>query len=75
MRFSDKLKILYNKYKFKDLIMINIIAALIRHGLTLGGGALLATSSIDDGTINTVAGAIVTLAGFGWSLLDKKLNK
>lgn len=55
--------------------MINIIAALIRHGLTLGGGALLATSSIDDGTINTVAGAIVTLAGFGWSLLDKKLNK
>ncbi len=54
---------------------IEAILALIRHGLTTGGGILVAQGMASSEEIATVAGAIVTFLGFGWSLVRKIQNK
>lgn len=41
----------------------------IRHLLTVAGGALVAKGVISDQVLNQVIGALMTLIGFGWSLL------
>ncbi len=51
------------------------ILAFIRHGLTLGGGALVSSGLASDGEIATTAGAIVAVIGFAWSLHRKWANK
>ena len=48
------------------------ILALIRHGLTLIGGWLLARGILDDpATVEAFVGAILTLVGIAWSIWRK----
>jgi hypothetical protein len=42
---------------------------LIRHLLTVAGGALVAKGVVSDQVLNDVIGAVMTLIGFGWSML------
>lgn len=51
------------------------ILALVRHILTTGGGALASRGVIDGGDTELVVGALVTIIGFGWSLIDKRRQK
>ena len=49
-----------------------IALGLTRHILTAAGGAMAASYGLDGATLETVVGALVTLIGFAWSVLDKK---
>ena len=48
---------------------------LTRHLLTALGGVLVARGVVDTGTVQTGIGAVVTLAGIGWSFWDKRTRK
>lgn len=45
--------------------------ALLRHALTFVGGLLASKGYVDSGTIESASGAILTLAGIVWSVLEK----
>ncbi len=51
------------------------ILSLIRHGLTTFGGALVTGGFATESEIGSVAGAVVLIIGFGWSLARKFANK
>lgn len=48
------------------------ILGLIRHALTTLGGIFAAKGTIGENEVEVVAGAIVVLVGFVWSLISKK---
>ena len=52
--------------------MNNTLSGLIRHGLTFLGGLLVTKGYIDAEMVQEVVGAVMTLGGFVWSVLDKK---
>jgi hypothetical protein len=52
-----------------------LLFPLIRHGLTVGAGYLVAKGALDEGSANEVVGAVMALAGVGWSLLEKRLSR
>ena len=43
----------------------------IRHLLTVAGGALVTKGILTDQVLNQLVGSLMTLIGFGWSLLTK----
>ena len=45
---------------------------LARHLMTLAGGFFVAKGMTDESTVNTLAGAVTTLASAIWSVADKK---
>lgn len=47
------------------------LGVIIRHGLTMLGGALAANGVLVEADIQTVVGALATLAGVGLSALNK----
>ena len=49
-----------------------ILNGLVRHILTAGGGYLVAKGMIDEGSVETLVGAIITIAGVVWSAIAKK---
>ena len=49
-----------------------VILAIVRHTLTFLGGVLIAKGTIDEATAQELSGAILTLVGGIWSVLDKK---
>ena len=51
------------------------IASLIRHVLTAAGGFLVAKGLASADQIAEVAGAIVSLAGVGWSIKNNAAKK
>lgn len=51
------------------------IASLIRHVLTAAGGFLVAKGLASADQIAEVAGAIVSLAGVGWSIKNNASKK
>jgi len=52
------------------------IKAVIRHFLTSLGGGLVAQGYLMGDDLNAAVGAVITLAGIGWSILHKyKINK
>ncbi len=51
------------------------ISALIRHGLTTGGGALMSSGLIDAAQAESLIGAGMTMAGIAWSIGRKWLRK
>jgi len=53
-------------------IMNDKIKGLLRHVLTFAGGYLVTQGIIDEQTLTEVVGAVITLAGFAWSWIDKK---
>lgn len=52
--------------------MNNTLAGLIRHGLTFLGGLLVTKGYIDAEMVQEIVGAVMTIGGFVWSVLDKK---
>lgn len=44
---------------------------IIRHVLTFAGGFVVAKGWADDATVQTIIGALVTVAGGIWSALDQ----
>ncbi len=49
-----------------------IIATITRSILTAGGAALVTRGVSDETTVTALVGALSTIAGFIWSLFDKK---
>ena len=49
----------------------DMILGFLRHILTFGGGFLLAKGWFDQGTLDLVVPAVITLAGAIWSVVDK----
>lgn len=49
-----------------------IVTGLARHLLTAGGGYLVAQGVLDAGTAELAVGALVTLVGVVWSILEKR---
>lgn len=52
-----------------------IITAVVRHILTAAGGGLAVSWGLDGEAWQGIVGAISTLAGLAWSILDKRSNK
>ena len=50
----------------------DVILGLVRHILTIGGGFLVAKGTIDAPGLETAVGALVTIIGVAWSILDKR---
>lgn len=46
-----------------------ILAGLVRHALTFFGGVEILTYMNDPYTPEVIVGAIMTLIGFGWSVI------
>jgi len=49
-----------------------IILGIIRHVLTAAGGVLVTKGLADTAGVESAVGALVTLAGFIWSVLAKR---
>jgi hypothetical protein len=50
---------------------IQIVSAIVRHLLTIAGGAIASRYSIDGATIEAIAGGAAALAGVIWSVAEK----
>lgn len=48
------------------------ILGFVRHVLTFGGGFLVQDGLVNATQLETAVGAVITLAGIVWSVLDKK---
>jgi hypothetical protein len=46
--------------------------SMIRHTLTFVGGLLVMKGTIDEGTANEIAGAVVGLVGVVWGVIEKQ---
>lgn len=50
----------------------DIVLGLVRHVITAGGGLVIGKGYIDASAFDAAVGAIVTLIGIGWSVVDKR---
>lgn len=50
----------------------DMVAALVRHGLTAVGGALAARYGVGDADMEAIIGGAAALAGVLWSVWDKR---
>lgn len=53
----------------------NPFLGVLRHLLTFGGGYLVSSGSLSSGEADAVVGAVVTLAGFAWSIYEKRRGR
>lgn len=51
-----------------------VLAPMVRHGLTLGGGALVSAGVIDAAQSQVVIGAALAVAGVVWSVIEKRMG-
>ena len=58
-----------------EIFMKPEYATLIRAILKVGGTALTSKGLVDDGTIETAIGAIITLWGIVWGIMEAKKQK
>jgi len=59
--------------KTKEVNMLNpTVAGLLRHILTTAGGVLVAKGTLDEAMLQALVGALVTIAGVAWSIVEKK---
>ena len=49
----------------------DIILSIIRHGLTLGAGALIASGKLDEAGGNELVAALMAIIGIAWGIKDK----
>lgn len=49
-----------------------VVFGIVRHALTFAGGILASKGIIDAGMVETAIGAIITLGGIAWSVVEKK---
>jgi hypothetical protein len=54
------------------MLWTTVFAPLVRHGLTYGGGLLVAAGYLDAGQSEILAGAGLAVAGVLWSVLEKR---
>jgi hypothetical protein len=52
--------------------MNDSIKSVIRHGLSFGGGFLVAKGLLSADQVNELAGAIITVMGIVWSIRKNK---
>lgn len=50
----------------------DIVLGLVRHVITAAGGLVIGKGYVDASTLDAAVGAIVTLVGIGWSVVDKR---
>ena len=51
-----------------------VVAPIVRHGLTIGAGALVSAGYIDGSQSATVVGGLLAVAGVGWSVIEKRMG-
>lgn len=49
------------------------LLGVVRHGLTFLGGLLVTKGLLDEGMLQEVLGAVMTLVGAVWSVTSKKV--
>jgi len=49
-----------------------MLAGVVRHILTFGGGFLVTNGTVTDSDMQAGVGAVVTLIGLAWSIFMKK---
>jgi hypothetical protein len=49
----------------------DIVLSIIRHGLTLGAGALIASGKLDEAGGNELVAALMAIIGIAWGVSDK----
>lgn len=54
--------------------MKEAIFGVIRHAVTTAGGAIVANGLVTSAQLETLAGALVIVAGVIWSIVEKKLR-
>jgi hypothetical protein len=47
------------------------VLGIVRHILTFGGGILVTKGLIDEGMVSEISGAVITLIGAIWSIVEK----
>lgn len=47
------------------------VLGIVRHTMTFVGGILIAKGLIDEGVVTEITGAILTLVGSIWSVVEK----
>jgi hypothetical protein len=52
--------------------MAPFILGTFRHVMTAAGPLIAVRAGLDPADIETIAGALLTLAGFAWSMMDKR---
>jgi hypothetical protein len=55
--------------------MNDSIKSIVRHGLSFGGGFLVAKGLVTVDQANELAGAIITVLGVGWSVWNNRKAK
>lgn len=53
----------------------NIVAGLLRHALTYGGGMLVSAGYLDADQNSQIVGAVLTIIGVAWSAYQKQAVK
>tara|TARA_R110002020_G_scaffold36503_2_gene109745 strand:- start:7806 stop:7970 length:165 start_codon:yes stop_codon:yes gene_type:complete len=48
------------------------VLGLVRHALTVIGGAAIANGYIEDGIAQEIVGVVLTIVGIVWSITSKK---
>jgi hypothetical protein len=48
------------------------LLGIVRHGLTFVGGLLLMKGIVDEAILSEISGAVITLTGAIWSVINKK---
>jgi hypothetical protein len=48
------------------------LLGIVRHGLTFVGGLLLMKGLVDEAMLSEISGAVITLTGAIWSIINKK---
>lgn len=54
--------------------MFVVIQLLVRHALTAFGVFLMNEGYADAGQVELITGALLTIAGVAWSIVEKKLQ-
>lgn len=47
------------------------VLGIVRHAMTFVGGILIAKGLMDEGVVTEITGAILTLVGSIWSVVEK----
>jgi len=48
------------------------VLGIIRHGLTFVGGIVVTNGLVDQSSMTELSGAILTIAGVVWSIMNKR---
>lgn len=47
------------------------VQGIVRHAMTFVGGILIAKGLLDEGVVTEITGAVLTLVGSIWSVVEK----